>query len=79
MIKIYIFLVVILFYFFHVLSAVTKEGANQAFLQHGEGRPENPQQRGGGGDGMPLSFVFTSTLLLFFPPTVVVQKFSKSY
>lgn len=37
-----------------MLFAVTKEGAWQTVLQHGEGRPEGPQQGGGGGDGMPL-------------------------
>lgn len=46
-----------------MLSAVTEEGADQAFLQHGEGRPEDPQQRGGGGDGMLLPLVLTSKLL----------------
>lgn len=44
--------------------AVTKEGAWQTVLQHGEGRPEGSQQRGGGGDGMPL-FHFTSMDFLF--------------
>lgn len=37
-----------------VVFAVTKGGAWQTVLQHGEGRPEGPQQRGRGGDGIPL-------------------------
>lgn len=32
-------------------SQVTKEGARQTVLQHGERRPEGPQQGGGGRDG----------------------------
>lgn len=42
-----------------VVFAVTKEGAWQTVLQHGEGKPEGPQQGGGGGDGVPL-FYFRS-------------------
>lgn len=42
---------------------MTKGGAWQTVLQHGEGRPENPQQRGRGGDGMPpLSFYITDNV-----------------
>ncbi len=41
-----------------VVFAVTKGGAWQTVLQHGEGRSEGPQQRGRGGDGIPL-FCFT--------------------
>lgn len=37
-----------------VVFAVTKGRAWQTVLQHGEGRPEDTQQRGRGGDGMPL-------------------------
>lgn len=43
----------------HILSVVfaaTKEGAWQTVLQHGEGRPESPQQGGRGGDGNPPLF-----------------------
>lgn len=36
------------------LFAVSKGGDWQTVLQHGEGRPESPQQRGRGGDGMPI-------------------------
>lgn len=43
-----------------VLFAVTKEGAWQTVLQHGEGRPQDCQQGGRGGDGMCL-FHFTYT------------------
>lgn len=41
-----------------VVFAVTKGGAWQTVLQHGEGRPEGPQQRGRGRDGMPLFLKF---------------------
>lgn len=37
-----------------VVFAVTKGRAWHTVLQHGEGRPKGRQQRGGGGDGMPL-------------------------
>lgn len=39
-----------------VVFTVTKGGAWKTVLQHGEGRPEGPQQRGRGRDGMPLFF-----------------------
>ena len=47
------------------LFAVTKGGAQQTVPQHGEGRHEGPQQRGRGGDGMPLCN-FTSAPLCQF-------------
>lgn len=48
-----------------ILSAVftvTEGGAWQTVLQHGEGRPEDPQQRGRGGDGMSFSFYFRANV-----------------
>lgn len=43
-----------------VVFAVTKGGAWHTVLQHGEGRSEGPQQRGRGGDGMPLFLFYIS-------------------
>lgn len=59
--------------------AVTKEGAWQTVLQHGEGRPKGSQQGGGGRDGTsPLSYtkVLSVSLALmhyffFFHPSGV--------
>lgn len=49
-----------------VVFAVTKGRAWQTVLQHGEGRPEDTQQRGRGGDGMPLlHFTSVSEFVLF--------------
>lgn len=47
-------LILIFCVYIYIVFAVTKEGAWQTVLQHGEGRPEDPQQGGGGGDGVPL-------------------------
>lgn len=41
---------------------VAKEGVWQTILRHGEGRPEDPQQGGRRGDGMPVWYLISILL-----------------